>query len=537
MNLLILLGIISLLIPSIVVMSISSNINDIPNSEINPIIEYSTFVGGNDSEIGRSILVDSADNPILIGHTKSSDFPVTNGLFPSGGQDIYVTKFNGNELSEILFSTVLGGTEDEVFEYATIDAEDNIFLVGSTASADFPVSSTAYSQAYNGGNSDGYIMKIAPNGTLLFATYFGGSNEDHLLGLDVDSQGNLWVVGNSLSANFPTTSESYDESYNGGTVTDKGFVTRTGGDGIFSKFSVNGSVLLYSSYLGASDNDLLWRVKADTSDTIYLLGLTKSTDFPTTSNAWSTTHRGERDISVSKFTINDSSMLYSTLIGGGWDDESFDFWVDTDGSVLLCGWTESGTFPLSKNAVDTARSGTTECIALRLSPDGSDLLFSTYVGGDQHWAFDAWEAFTDVTVDQDTSDVYFAGFTTNTNYPTTDGSKYSGGYYDIVITVFSKSGSRIRFSTVIGGSEIEKESQIAVISSKTIFLCSYTSSSDFPVTNDALNASYNGAGDAVFMKIVFPDSWPSQGGITGFELGILFLVLSLCVIYARKRRR
>ena len=531
------LGMIFLLITSITVIPTSSSVNDQPIFVLNPIIEYSTFLGGNSSEIGKSILVDSGGNPILVGHTKSSNFPVKNGLSPTGGQDIYVTKLNGNDLSEILFSTVLGGSDDETFEYAVIDAEDNVFLVGSTISADFPVTPTAYSQTYNGGFADGYIMKLAQNGSLLYSTYFGGSNEDLLLGSDVDSQGNLWVVGISRSQDYPITSGSFDETYNGGTSIDKGFNDRAGGDGVFSKLSANGSTLLYSSFIGSSDNDLLWRVKADTSDIIYLLGLTKSSDYPTTSNAWSTTNRGDRDICVSKFTTNDSSMVYSTLIGGGWDDEAFDFWIDTDGSVLLSGWTESGTFPTSKNAVDKSRTGLKDCIAVRLSPDGSDLSFSTYYGGDQKWAYDAWESFTDVTVDPVTSDVYMVGFTTNTNYPTTDDSKYAGGYYDIVITVFSKSGSPVRFSTVIGGSEIEKETRVQLLSSKTIFLCSYTSSTDFPVTDDAISSTYNGAGDAVLLKIVFPDSWPSKGGITGFEIGIMFLVLSLSAVYIRKRKR
>lgn len=532
----ILLGITVFIVSSITVGSIISNTEDLPNIELNPIIEYSTYFGGNSSEIGNSILVDSAGNPILVGHTKSSNFPVKNGLFPTGSQDIFITKFNGNKLSEILFSTVLGGSEDETVEYAVIDDNDNIFVVGSTFSTDIPVTSTAFSQTYNGGYSDGYIVKIAPNGSLIFATYFGGSAEDTLLGLDVDYQGNLWVVGNSRSANYPITNDSYDDSFNGGTVTDEAFIPRPGGDGVFSKLSANGSILLYSSYLGSSDNDLLWRVNADTPDTIYLLGLTRSTDFPTTSNAWSVTNHGERDISVSKFNANDSTMVYSTLIGGGWDDEAFDFWVDTDGSVLLSGWTESGTFPLS-NAVDTKRSGTKECIALRLSPDGSDLIFSTYFGGDQPWAYDSWESYTEVVSDPVTSDVYLVGFTTNTNYPTTDGSEYAGGYYDIVITVLSEEGSRVRFSTLIGGSEIEKESQFVLTSSKTAFLCSYTTSPDFPVTSEALNGTYNGAGDAVLMKVVFPDSWPSQGGGPELEFILLLVFISIGIIFFRKRTR
>jgi hypothetical protein len=533
-----LLGVIFLLIPSIMITTVGFQGGGESNNEINSIIHYSTYLGGAENDRSSGVFIDSMGNPILVGQTKSSDFPIIKGNSTKGGLDIFLTKFNGENLSEVVYSTTVGGTDNERFRAAAIDTEDNIYVVGYTTSNDLPTTAEVYSPDFNGGDRDGFVAKFAPNGSLTFITYLGGLGLDVIKCVDIDSMGDVWVGGVSQSPDFPTTVDGFDLSYNGGTTTDAGYVDRNGGDGVYTKLSANGSVLLYSSFLGGSDNEQLVNLKIDSSDNVYLSGFTKSSDFPTTTGAWSTSHQGERDLFVTKFADDGITMNYSTLIGGGWDEEPYGTWIDSDGYYYLSGWTESGTFPTTEKAIQTSRSGPTDCFMLKLSPTGNDLIFSSYIGGSdpyESWWLGGWETYSSMAIDPDTSDIYQVGCTTNGDYPTTDKSHYNGGYFDMILTVFSAGGSRIRYSTFIGGSEGEGWPVIALASSKVFFVGTFTESSDHPVTEDAFDTSASNE-EAVLMKIVLPETFPSPP-VPGYEYWVTILFLALVGVYSRKRKR
>ena len=540
------------------------------------IIDYSTFIGEGNDEYVNGVLLDSANNPILVGTTYSSGFPVINGTPFVGGRDIFVVKFNGNNLSEVIFSTIIGGTGDDDGGLPMIAADDSIFLVGQTESTDFPTTPSAYDQIYNGGTRDGYVAKLASNGTLLFATYLGGSNRDTLLEVELDSQGNIWVAGKSLSNDYPTTPDAWNTSYNGGTETDSGYIDRSGGDGIYTKLSANGSTLLYSSYIGGSDNDQLWRIKIDNSDNVILSGMTKSVDFPTTPGAYDTTYSNQRDIFVTKFAPNGSSMIFSTFIGSSGEEEAWDSCLDASGNIIICGWTDSQLFPTTDSAFDTTLGGDTDCVIFKLSSNGSTLLFSTFLGGSipfSDWTYGHWETFTQVTIDETSSNIYLTGWLTTTNFPVTDRSEYNGGDFDCFVSVFSSDASTLLVSSLIGGRNREGGSAICSLSSQEFYCGFHTKSSAFPVTADAYDSSYNGGGpetapggDAVLMKLtisefefitttILPSSTsssssessspsesdtttsPTTEGISGFEfLCVLTLTIAISVVYSQKRK-
>ena len=143
-------------------------------TEINPIIKYSTYLGGSDADGALSGLLDSSNNPIIIGYTESSNFPATIGIAPTSGKnDIFITKFNGDNLSEIQFSSIIGGNGHDRMTYTFLDDNDNIYIAGWTDSLDF-ATPNAYDDSYNGGDYDGFVSKISANGTEIFTTYIGG---------------------------------------------------------------------------------------------------------------------------------------------------------------------------------------------------------------------------------------------------------------------------------------------------------------------------------------------------------------------------
>jgi hypothetical protein len=527
-------------------------------TEENPIIKYSTFLGGSDDDGTLCGLLDSSNNPIIIGMTQSSDFPATIGTAPtSGNDDIFITKFNADNLSEILFSSIIGGNGYEWTESAVLDDEDNIYITGWTNSLDF-ATPDAYCDSYNGGTYDGFVSKISTNGTELFTTYIGGQYHDKLYVISLDSARNIWVVGGTQSNNYPLTSDAYDSNDEYGSYPDPGPKSRQSGEGVYSKLSGNGSILLYSSYLGGSDNDGLFRLDIDNSDNIILAGWTRSENFPTTNDAWDKTYAGGQESFITKFTANGSTMLYSTLIGGSGNEEIYGSIVDNEGNFIVCGWTDSADFPTSPDAFDSKIDGTADCFLTTISANGSTLIFSTLLGGsgvNVHY-----ETMMFLAVDDISSNIYVVGRTNSLDFPTTDDSASKQGGCDIFVSIFPSNGSMLLFSTLIGGTKYSWPGSILLTTSKEAYIVFTTSSDDFPVTQDAYQDSYNGHtgtdlwwGDAGFMKVEFPSEYtnpltepPEQSTTTTttsetpsaelvFILPLVVLAFSISRIFRKKR--
>ncbi len=532
-------------------------------AEENPIIKYSTYLGGSDGDPGTINLLDSSNNPIIIGMTKSSDFPVTIGTAPTSGiYDIFITKFNADNLSEILFSSILSGNDRDEAWYGFLDDDDNIYFAGCTSSTDF-ATPNAYDESYNGGEYDGFVSKISANGTELFTTYIGGQDYDYLWDICVDSAKNIWVAGGTRSDDYPITADAYDSNNEYGIHPDPGLKHRDGGEGVYSKLSANGSILLYSSYFGGSDNEANWFLKIDNSDNVILSGWVRSENFPTTNEAWDKTYAGGQDLFITKFAANGSTMLFSTLIGGSGDEEPYNFILDSEGNFIISGWTTSADFPTSPDAFDSAISGTADIFLTKISKNGSTLIFSTYLGGSEgiHWESTMGLAFDDISLN-----IYVVGRTHSFDFPTTDGSKRNPGYPDacaVFISIFPSNGSLLLFSTVISGTNYDYATSISLLSSKEAYIVITTSSDDFPVTQNVYDDSYNGHsdlyfGDAGLMKVEFPSEYtpmtepPEQSTTTSeitdttttsatpsselvFILPVVVLAFSISRIFRKKR--
>jgi hypothetical protein len=242
---------------------------------IDPVLAYSTYLGGSLGAVGGTIAVDGAGNAYVGGATISADFPTTAGAFDTsynGGifeGDAFVTKFNPTG-SALVYSTYLGGSNDDGGGIA-LDAAGNVYLTGETSSTDFPTTPGAFQTAYGGGFTDAFVAKLDPTGSaLVYSTYLGGSGRERGIGIARDAAGNAYVTGDTDSVDFPTTAGAFQTAFGG--VRDA-FVT---------KLDPAGAALVYSTYLGGSDDDGAWHIAVDLAGTAHVTGGTGSSDFPTT---------------------------------------------------------------------------------------------------------------------------------------------------------------------------------------------------------------------------------------------------------------
>ncbi|MCD6383508.1 MAG: SBBP repeat-containing protein, partial [Thermoplasmata archaeon] len=358
---------------------------------------YSTYIGGWLDEIGASIYVDSSGNAYITGWTSSNDYPTTKGVVNetfNGYLDVFVTKLNPSG-SSLLYSTFLGGTDAETGSSIVVDSSGNAYVCGVTYSANFSTTSNAYDTTLNG-SGDGFVFKLNSGATsLLFSTFIGGSNFDNAVSLILDSSGNVYLVGETNSTDYPTTTGAYDTTYNGNM------------DCFVTKLNSGATSLLFSTYVGGSNYDGADSIARDSSGNIYLTGMTESSDYPTTSDAYDTTYNGKMDAFATVLNSSASALVYSTFIGGSDDDSGNKIALDSNGHIVIGGGTISTNYPTTTNAYDMSINGGIDAFITVLSMQSSNLLYSTFVGGTKNES--CFSLF--VTSGNQTDTVYFTGYT------------------------------------------------------------------------------------------------------------------------------
>ena len=465
------------------------------------VLLYSTYLGGFNSDEGLGIAVDDNGNIYVSGSTTSTDFPTSPGVFQpayNDYHDIFIAKFNPGG-SALLYATYLGGSDDECnyggYPYVdcqvAVDADGNVYLFGFTLSSDFPTTEDAYDRSL-GGTWDTFITKLNASGTeLVYSTYLGGSLRELSGDIYVDEEGIAYVTGYAESADFPTTPGAYD--------------TSGPWDAFVTKLNADGSDVVYSTLLGGSEVDSGSGITVDVSGNAYISGHTSSSDFPVTPGAYDITC-GFDDSFIAKVNTTGTDLLYATCLGGSEFDKADEIVIDTSGTTFVVGHTQSTDFPTTPGAFDTTyNGGASDLYVTRLNADGSDLLYSTYLGGSL-----AEEELPAITLDSQGC-VYLAGTTTSADFPTTPGAFdiNLSGYSDGFITKLSPDGSHLVYSTYYGGSEGSSVDEFAVAialdASGTVFVTGATNASDFPLTPDAYDHSLSFmGGDAFVSKFALP---------------------------------
>lgn len=455
-----------------------------PNSVlvIDPtIVELSTLFGGSLFDYGYGIAVDNVGNIYVTGYTASYDFPTFNAYnntYDGANGDVFVFKLSPT--GSLVYSTFVGGSNVDYGYGIAVDTYGFVYVTGYTQSSDFPTFK-AYNSTFCGGQSDVFVFKLLPTGSsLAFSTFFGGTKADYGYAIVLDKYDDVTVTGYTASSDF-LTYNAFNSTF-GGAI-----------DVFVFRLSSTGSYLIYSTFVGGSLYDWGSAIAVDSSLNVYVTGHTSSNNFPTV-NAYNSTYGQAYDVFIFKLSANGSVLYYSTYLGGNNMDYGYGIAVDSSGEAYVTGFTSSGNFP-TVNAYNSTYGNNSDIFIAKLSANGSSLLFSTYFGGTN---LDYGMA---ITLDSN-GIICVTGITESSDFPIMDtyNSSYHGGGYDIFVAKFSSNGSKLLYSTCIGGSTTDYGWAIAVDNNGNIYVAGYTYSYDFPTVNEYSN-TFKGQTDVIVLKL------------------------------------
>ncbi|NUQ01328.1 MAG: SBBP repeat-containing protein, partial [Armatimonadetes bacterium] len=332
----------------------------------------------------------------------------------------------------ISFSTFLGSTGTDQALSAATDNAGNLYIAGTTTSTTFPT--TAPLQGTNGGGtSDGFVVKVGPNHTVIYATYFGGSGADTAMGVAA-LNGEAIVCGETASTNFPRQL-ALQPTLAGGT------------DAFVSRLASDGRSLVYSTYLGGTATDRLKGIAVDSNGDAYFAGMSNSANFPV-ANPLQPVLAGNIDGVLVKLDSTGQNLVYATYLGGAAQDDLSGVTINSNGELFATGTTSSADFP-TLGAQQAANGGLDDAVVLGLNSGGSALLFSTYLGGS------AKEVGGHAPALDPLGNLYVVGATGSTDFPVTSGAAqttYGGGSADGFVACYTGGGTVLLYATYIGGS-------------------------------------------------------------------------------------
>ncbi|MDQ6949561.1 MAG: SBBP repeat-containing protein, partial [Actinomycetota bacterium] len=453
---------------------------------IDPLI-YSTYLGGNSEDIPESLAVDSNGNAIVAGRTASNNFPQKNGIpgaVYTSYDDSYVTKFNAAG-TDIIYSTIFRSDpgnygEDNAYGVA-IDSGGNAYVVGSTGRPFPSTPGAAQSCAFQGVDDydlQAYIAKMSPSGALLYSTCLGGTLDEVAYGVAVDGAGSAYVTGYTTSPDFPTV----NPLPSGATQPD----THGAADAFVTKVNPTGTGFVYSTYLGGNTSDHGEGIAVDASGSAYVVGTTRSNDFPTAA-AFDNTLKGGQDLFLSKLSPNGSALMYSTFVGGtgteGALDRHIPIGVDAAGNAYVASSTNSTDFPTAGTPLQAVSAGGVDAVAFKMNPQGSALSWSTYLGSNGD------DGVAQLGLAVESSGVVDLGVpisSSSTNFPVGRSDPIQPslpvGSGKVVIAKVNPAGSALLSSTYFGTGAEAGPVSVATDSSGAVYVASNTSSQSFPTT-------------------------------------------------------
>ncbi|MBI5374574.1 MAG: thrombospondin type 3 repeat-containing protein [Candidatus Schekmanbacteria bacterium] len=409
----------------------------------------------------------------------------------------HVASYNPNYpliIDPLLASTFIGGSDADGGNAIAIDYSGNVYITGRTASSNFPTTGTSYDSSFNGshivyGVGDVFVSKLNNSlTTLLASTFIGGSSDEESNSIAIDSSGNVFVTGYTMSSNFPTTGTPYDSSFNSGL------------DVFVSKLNNSLTTLSASTFIGGSSNEFGNSIVIDSTSNIFVTGETSSSNFPTAGAPYlyDSSLNGGSDVFVSKLNNSLTTLSASTFIGGSGNDTGNSIARDSSGNIYVTGETYSSNFPTTGTPYDSSHNGNTDVFVSKLNNILSTLPASTFIGGS---GYDIGRA---IAIDSSTGNVYVAGETGSSNFPTA-GSPYDSSYNgntDVFVSKLNSSLNTLSASTFIGGSGSDSMGDsIARDSSGNIYVAGSTDSSNFPTAGTPYDSSHNGNTDVFVSKL------------------------------------
>lgn len=485
---------------------------------IDPVLTFSTFLGGSEDDRGLSIAVDAEGNSYVAGVTQSSNFPQSSNSPGTGGEDLFVSKLNPSG-SALIYSAYLGGSGADVTRGLAVDAEGNVYVSGGTRSTNFPVTAGAFQTTLRG-PSDAFAFKLNPAGNqLIYSTYLGGTNEEGFAGggLVVDAAGQAYITGVTDSLDFPTSRVTFQRGFGGGSS-----------DAFVSKLRADGTGLAYSTYLGGFDLDEGRGIAVDSPGRVYVTGRTRSPNL-VIHNAYQSFRRSTLDDAfLTKFNALGDLVTYSTFLGGSGNESAHGIVVDDSGLAYLAGETDSTDLLTTSDALKKEHEGSDlDGFILKLRTTASrsrSLAYASFFGGSGNDSIRALAVGL-------TGAVYISGVTDSVDFPTLNApqSQFGGGATDAFAARLNSLGTGLIYSTYLGGAASDSGEAIAVYAGApsrvgavdfrgTVFVAGITESSNFPTTAPFQPQSA-GKKDVFVSRIPAGDGSPAAPTVTA---GITF---------------
>lgn len=465
-------------------------------------LTWITYFGGNMEDFGASVVTDKQHNVIFEGYTESPNLPVSPGAFQTtldGFSDGFVAKFTSAGIR--LWATYIGGSaKDEARGGIAVDSNNDIFISSVTWSKDFPTKAWggAFMQLVNNSPNNGtaYVAQFSPAGTLIWATYYGGSVADWGSDITLDKAGNIIFTGQTNSADFPVLA-AYQSTLKGTTNT---FIV---------KFN-NIGVRQWATYYGGSGMDEPWGITTDEANNIYVCGKTTSANFPTVAAYQGAYAGGADDAFLIKLNTVNGNPLWATYYGGSGDDWGTAVVTDTANNVFL------GLYTNSVNNISSAGSyqpvfagGASDGGIIKFTSAGNRI-WGTYLGGKQA------DLVTGLAIDAN-NNISVSGTTSSSDFPVTPcafETVYQGGA-DMSISKFSQQ-QQLLCSTFINNSSTGPDAGGSIAVDGPYAYVNGNSEGGLPVTPGAFQLVYGGTGnlgDAVFVKLC-SYSCDTAGGVS-----------------------
>ncbi len=463
---------------------------------IDPVVRYSTYMGGTGDDRAWSVAVDANGSAYLAGATASVNFPTTPGAFQltfgGGAWDACVTKLSADGTS-LVYSTYLGGQGAEYNPlgaggtWLAVDHGGNAFVTGATKSTDFPITPGAFQQKL-AGDFDAYVTQLDPTGSVLvYSTYIGGTGRDETQTIALGSDGDVYVAGYTESTNFPTQTGAFQKNFGGGA---DAFVVQVG---------PGGTALKYATYLGGTGIDSATALAIDPRGNAYVAGETTSSNYPTTPGAFQTYSGGPWDGFVTKLSPRGSALAYSTCLGGAGYDAAFGIAIDAKGDAFVTGITRSTNFPTTPGVFQATYGGGGDAFVTELAAGGGSLVYSTYLGGE-----DAENdgGITGPVAVNAAGVAFVGGSTSSANFPVTPDAiqPQYGGETDSMLAIIAPGATALLYSTYLGGSNEDIGFSIALSGLGNIYVTGRTESTNFPITAGAFQGTNAGGRDVFVTK-------------------------------------
>lgn len=490
---------------------------------IDPILNYSTYIGP--LAEATSIAVDQKGEAYVTG-IATLDFPTTPGSYqPVGGRSSsagniwpfvgkpFVAKFNSTGTA-LLYATFLSGSGVDAANGIALDANGDAFVVGTTSSEDFPITTGSLQTTNNASETTGFVTELNSTGSsLLYSTYLGGSAWTSVSAIAIDGSGNAYLAGATRDADFPTTAGAYQTSppVRAAGISYSAFV---------AKLNPGGTALAYSTYLAGNQSDGAYGIAVDSAGDAFVGGDTTSNDFPVTAGAIQRTREAtnQQAAFITKLNPAGSALVYSTYLGGGALDGFTSIALDSNGDAYVAGATTSPDFPVTAGAfqpkigISAGNYPQQNAFVSKLNSGGTSLIYSTFLGGGISYApnADEGDAVSAIAVDGKGM-AYLTGSACTGDFPVTAGALESedfDGDVSLQCTAFLTvldpvPNAPLLYSTYFGGTgnqnppsdgpqNGEAATGLALDSSGNVYLAGYTYSVDFPTTTGVVESPFTG---------------------------------------------